>query len=79
MKQVVSVNSRVIYSILFFLLIMILVVVAKPSIVFSTDGTLKEFGIGEDKTLFSLGIFTVVIAILSFYTFCVIDLVFKNI
>jgi hypothetical protein len=79
MTQIVNVNSRVIYSLLFFVLLMILIAVSKPSIVFNPDGSLKEFGIGDDKTMFSLGVFTVVVAIISFYTFCIIDLVFKNI
>ena len=79
MTQIVNINSRVIYSLLFFVLLMILIAVSKPSIVFNPDGSLKEFGIGDDKTMFSLGVFTVVVAIISFYTFCIIDLVFKNI
>lgn len=77
-KQLIPINSRVIYSILFYLLLMILLSVAKPSLIYKSDGTIKEFGIGDDKTMFSLGVLTAVVAILSFYTFCIIDLVFKN-
>lgn len=79
MKNIVTVNSRVIYSLLFFVLLMVLVAVSKPSLIFHPDGSLKEFGIGDNKTMFSLGVFTTVIAILSFYAFCIIDLIFKNI
>lgn len=79
MANIISINSRVIYSILFYILVMILIIVAKPSIMFTRDNTIKEFGISDDKTMFSLGVFSVVIAILSFYTFCVIDIIFKNI
>jgi hypothetical protein len=47
---------------------------------FNQNGHIKPFGIGEEKTMFSFGVFTVVLAILSFYIFCLIDLVFtKNI
>ena len=45
---------------------------------FETNGDLKCFGLGPDNTLFSFGIFTVVLAIASFYLFCVIDLIFGN-
>ena len=72
-----QVNSRVIYSVLFFVLIMILAIVSKPSIMFNEDGQIKPFGLGEEKTMFSVGVVTSVVAILCFYTFCIIDIVFK--
>ena len=72
--------SRVVYSILFYILLLVLIVLIRPSIMFNEHGNIKPFGIGEDKTMFSFGVFTVVLAILSFYVFCLIDLVFtKNI
>lgn len=71
-----SVNSRVVYSVLFYLLLIILLNLAKPSMIYDQDGKPKEFGIGDDKTMFSLGVLTVVLAILCFYTFCIIDLIF---
>lgn len=43
---------------------------------FEDSGDIKKFGIGEDKTLISFGVFTVVCAILSFYVFCFIDMFF---
>jgi hypothetical protein len=39
---------------------------------------LKTFGVGYDKTMFSFGVFSVVLAIISFYVFCIIDLVFAK-
>ena len=74
-----TINSRIIYSILFYILLMILLAVSKPSVMFHTDGCIKEFGIGDDKSMFSFGVFTVVLAIISFYIFCIIDLIFKNV
>jgi hypothetical protein len=72
-------NTRVIYAVLFYVLLIILIVLSKPSMIFDPkDGHLKPFGIGYDKTLFSLGVFTVVLAIISFYIFCLIDLVFAS-
>jgi hypothetical protein len=70
--------KRIIYSILFFLLVTILVVLTKPSLMFESNGGIKAFGIGEDKTMFSFGVFTVVISIASFYIFCVIDMIFES-
>mgnify|MGYP003452596851 CR=1 FL=1 len=70
------INTRVLYSVLFYILLIVLIIIAKPSVMFELDGNIKTFGIGEDKTMFSLGVFTVVLAILSFYVFCLIDLVF---
>ena len=70
-------NTRLLYAIVFFILLIALVFTSKPSLVFNKDGSIKPYGIGEDKTMFSFGVFTVVLAILSFYFFCVIDLIFK--
>jgi len=73
----VKLNTRLLYSIVFFVLLITLVQTSKPSIIFGPDGNLRPFGVGEKKTMFSFGVFTVVLAILSFYFFCVIDVVFK--
>ena len=70
--------KRIVYSILFYVLLIVLIALAKPSLMFESDGNLKQFGISNDghKTLFSFGVFTVVLAIVSFYIFCLIDLIF---
>ena len=73
-----KINSRVVYSVLFYLLLMTLIFVSKPSIMFDEKGDIKRFGIGDTKTMFSFGVLTVVVAVLSFYTFCIIDLVFQK-
>lgn len=71
-------NTRVIYSVLFYVLLIVLMIVSKPSVMFEENGNIKPFGIGDEKTMFSLGVFTVVLAIISFYLFCLIDLVFSR-
>lgn len=71
-------NLRIVHSILFYVLLMILLFIAKPSVMFEKSGEIKQFGIGYDKTMFSFGVFTVVIAIFSFYIFCVIDIIFPR-
>lgn len=69
------INTRIIYSILFYVLFVILIILARPSIMFEKNGEIKQFGVKDsDKTLFSFGVFTVIIAIISFYIFAMIDL-----
>lgn len=72
-----KVNARLLYAIVFFVLLIALIFTSKPSLIFNPNGSLRPYGIGDEKTMFSFGVFTVVIAILSFYFFCIIDLVFK--
>ena len=73
----VKLNTRLIYAIAFFVLLISLISTTKPSILFDFNGHVRPFGIGDDKTMFSFGVVTVVVAILSFYFFCIIDVVFK--
>ena len=70
------INSRIIYAIIFYVLLIILIVIAKPSVMFELDGSIKPFGVGEDKTMFSVGVFSVVLAIVSYYIFCLVDMIF---
>lgn len=72
-----TINSRVVYSVLFYILVMTLILIAKPSLMFDKKGEVKRFGIGDDKTMFSVGVLTALLAIISFYIFCIIDIVFK--
>ena len=66
------------YSLLFYVLIIMLVVVSRPRVVFDENGMVRQFGIGNNKTIFSLGVFVVALSISSFYLFAVIDLVFDT-
>lgn len=71
--------KRIIYSILFYVLLMILVVLAKPSFLFTNNShELKPFGIGDQKTMFSFGVVAVIMAIVSFYLFAIIDMIFSQ-
>lgn len=72
------VSTRVVYSVVFYILVMMLIIVSKPSVIFERDGSIKPFGVGIDKTMFSMGVFAVVGAIISFYMFCIIDLIFVD-
>lgn len=71
-------SSRVVYSVAFYILLMILLFLSKPSVMFDPNGHLRQFGVGYDKTMFSFGVFTVVVAVVSFYIFCIIDIIFSG-
>lgn len=70
--------ARVIYSTLFFVLSMVLVIVSQPKSLFRPDGSAKEFGTGRarGRTVFPLWVVVVVLAVISLYTFTMIDLVY---
>lgn len=72
--------QRVVYSILFYVLALCLIIVAKPSFIFDTTSKEackkpKPFGVGEGKSLYSLGVVTVALAVVSFYIFALIDMI----
>jgi hypothetical protein len=50
----------------------------KPTIIFNEDNSLKAFGFGKNETLYSMGSFAVLLAIISFYTFALIDFIFHQ-
>jgi hypothetical protein len=72
-------SARVVYSVLFFLLLMTLIVVAKPSALFEADsrgGRPRPFGTGPGRTWLPLGVVTVVLAVLCLYSFTLVDVIF---
>jgi hypothetical protein len=56
---------------------MILFFVVKPTMTFDSQGNMKRFGLNEDETIYSVGVFTTVSAISVYYLFCIIDLIFE--
>jgi hypothetical protein len=72
--------ARVIYSSLFFVLVMTLIVVTKPALLFLADGRVRPFGIGDyatdDHTPFPLGAVVVILAITSMFIFSTIDVIY---
>lgn len=71
------VNKRLFMSTIFFTLAMLLIAITKPPFLFNTDGTLKEFGLDDNQTIYSLGVFVVTICIIIFYIFSMIDLMYN--
>jgi|TARA_B100000941_G_C28259412_1_gene425776 hypothetical protein len=50
----------------------------KPKFMFNEDGSIKSYGVNDDnKTIYSLGVISISAAILAFYFFCVVDIIFK--
>lgn len=70
------INQRVLYSSIFYILVVVLLIVSKPSLMFDKKGNLKQFGVNEEQTIFHLGVFVVALSIVSFYIFAFIDLFF---
>jgi hypothetical protein len=69
------VAARVVYSTAFFVLVMALLIVLRPASVFDEDGEPVAFGVGPGRTMFPLGVITVVAALGSMYAFALVDLV----
>ena len=71
--------ARVAYSIIFFVLAMSLLFVMKPKAIFDKESDApRAFGTDPERTLFTLGVWTVVLAVLSFYVFALIDMVYAG-
>tara|TARA_B100000700_G_C15025396_1_gene847867 strand:- start:943 stop:1116 length:174 start_codon:yes stop_codon:yes gene_type:complete len=57
---------------------MVLVFTMKPKFIFNEDGSIKSYGVNDNKkTIYSLGVISISAAILAFYFFCIVDIVFK--
>ena len=71
-------NKRTIYALLFYVLIVTLIVISKPSLMFNQSGSVKPFGLGNEKTILSLGIFCAVMAVMCSYVFTLVDVIFER-
>lgn len=70
-------TSRIVYSVILYTLIMILIYVSKPKLMFNENGSIKSYGIKKNETIYSLGVVSVILSVISFYFFCIIDLIFN--
>jgi hypothetical protein len=68
--------KRLIYSVAFYVLIIMLIMVSKPSLLYDDEGEMRRFGVEKHETIFHVGVINVVIAIISFYVFAIIDYIF---
>lgn len=69
-------NTRVLYSILFYLLIVVLVTIVKPKPFFDADKNTQAFGVGDGKTIFPLGVLVVLLSLVCYYFVTLVDLIF---
>jgi len=69
-------SSRIFYGIAFYVLIMALIIVSKPAFIFNKDGSLKQFGLSKTESMISIGMVSSILAIVSFYGFCLVDIFF---
>ena len=70
-------SSRIFYAIFLYILILTLIFLKKPKMFFEDDGEIKQFGLKKEQTIYSVGVFSIVLSIICFYIFCVIDMVFE--
>ena len=71
-------NDGTTYTVCFYILVIILIIIAKPSFLFDEHGEARPFGVGDDKSIISLGVVVVALSIMSFYIFACIDVVFAS-
>lgn len=76
MKHLIS--SRVFYSILFYLLVLCVIVQIRPKQFFYDKKEVIQFGVGKNKTIFPLGLVVVLLSIISFYIFTIIDVFMRK-
>lgn len=72
------IQSRIVYSSLSLIIVIMILCVSRPGFMFKTDGTLKDFGFGNDETLYSLSSVSLVVSILLFYFFSLMDMIFSK-
>jgi len=70
-------QSRIFYAIFLYVLILTIVFIKKPLLLFHPNGEIKQFGLHKNESIYSVGVLSIVLAIVSFYIFCIIDIVFN--
>jgi len=70
--------QRLLYSITFYLLLMTMLILWKPSMMFESNGDIRSYGVDKGNTVFSFGVASIVLAIVCFYIFAIIDFLFAS-
>jgi hypothetical protein len=61
-------SNIVLSSIVIFMFLFMIVIITKPSIIFNSDGTFRNFGIGySKKTVTPIWLVTIILAIISYF------------
>ena len=78
MRAMLLRNTRLVPSVLFFILGMMWIAYFRPALLFDgRDGTIREFGVGNDKTIYSMGVVVVTMSVVLFYVFSMMDMMLK--
>ncbi len=67
-------TNRVLYALVAYFGIVCLLVITKPKFLFNKEGDLKPFGFSPHQSPVSFGFISVVMPIVLFYTFLMIDM-----
>jgi hypothetical protein len=67
---------RKIITVFFFITILLIIYLVKPSLMFNKDGTIKEFGYTEEKSIITIFIAIPIIAILCYIIVLSLELIY---
>lgn len=62
-------------SLILYIILVLSLIYMKPKFLLNSDGSLKEFGTGNDKTVFPFWLCVLLLAILSYYICSALSLV----
>ena len=71
-------KNRIQLSVILYLVFMGILITLKPTHIYNSDGSLKQFGTGSNKTLFPLWLIIFIGAFLSYYFSHVLLFLFKK-
>ena len=68
MSRVFVSNNKTLISILIYITIFLFFVYIKPSFLYNSNGSLREFGVGyKNKTIMPIWIFSIILGIFSYF------------
>ena len=60
-------NNRVKYTLLIYLVVVMIIIIIRPKFMFKKNGEFKPFGIGKNKTIFPFWLIIFVSIIIAYY------------
>ena len=60
-------NNRVKYTLLIYLVVVMIIIITRPKFMFKKNGEFKPFGIGKNKTVFPFWLIIFVTIIIAYY------------
>ena len=70
------INSPIKNAIILYLILITIILYFKPTIIFDVNGNLRVFGLSSDKTVFSFCVISIFLAIISYYLFTLLRIIF---